>query len=99
MIIKKAIVMIATFVPYLPRLPTKNIAIALGERIIETKRDEAPAKRTHREMLDISSNARFTAPPIMIAIIPDTLNITLQNPGELKDEIIKLLYDSSFISG
>ena len=95
---KKAIVIIATLVPYLPLLPTKNIAIALGERIIETKRDNAPAKRTHREILDRSSNARFTAPPITIATIPETLSITLQNPGELKDEINILLYDSSFVS-
>ena len=76
-------------------LPTKNIAIALGERIIDTKTDKAPAKRTHKETSAKSSNARFTAPPKTIAITPVTLSITLQNPAELKEDIIMLLYDSS----
>ena len=88
-------VIIATLVPYLPLLPTKNIAIALGERIIDTKTDKAPAKRTHKETSAKSSNARFTAPPKTIAITPVTLSITLQNPAELKEDIIMLLYDSS----
>ena len=49
-ITKKATVIIATFVPYLPFLPTKKMAMALGDRIRDKNTKTAPVNNTHNAM-------------------------------------------------
>ena len=92
---KKETVIIATLAPYRPRLPERKIAIALGDSIIARNIKTVPASNTQRANLASSSNARFIAPPAITDRVPITPHTMLQNAGDLKDDRIILMYESS----
>jgi hypothetical protein len=55
---KNAPVITATLIPYLPRLPTIKIAIALGDSVIETNTSPAPINAINNDKSDKGSNAK-----------------------------------------
>ena len=92
---KKAAVMRATFVPYRPFLPIRNIAIALGDNTKERNISIIPPSRTHRDRSDSSSKARLMAPPNIIANTPETPSMRLQNDDDAKVVFMTAKYFSS----
>ena len=83
--------MIATLVPYRPFLPTRNIAMDLGDKIRAQHTSADPANSTHSDRSDKALKARLIPPPITIAAIPVAPSTRLQKPGDFTEEISMLL--------
>ena len=96
---KNAAVMRATLVPYLPFLPSRNMAIARGDNMSDKNMRIIPPSNTHSDKSESSSKARFIAPPKITANTPDTPDIRLQNEDEDKVVLRTSKYFSSFESG
>ena len=91
MITKKAAVIMAALTPYLPRRPTTNIAIALGEIKIAIKINMDPAKITHNARSDKDLNAKYIELPKTRAVIPVVAAIMLQKfVDRTRDRIMDL---------
>ncbi|SVD42259.1 uncharacterized protein METZ01_LOCUS395113 [marine metagenome] len=85
---KNARVIMATFKPYLPFLPTRNIATALGDSTSANNISPAPAIRTQSDKSLRPSKAKLMEPPKITAKMPAEPNVMLQKLEDLMDDNI-----------